>query len=175
MNLFDWMNLNDTLEINYGDKTIKLKDIGRVTYFDKNDESSIATIEAGHLFWKKGGLVDTSNSTSDKEGVLSKGYSMLVIDQDRRIKICDHKKGKIQHTSLTQGEPVFAAGMVQVHNGKIKSYHDDSGHYRCDGEQFSILLSILLSKGVNISEIDFKLRYIDAEEVSKIISNAVNV
>jgi hypothetical protein len=59
----------------------------------------------------------------------------------------DGKVERIHHSSLVQGEPVAAAGEIEVEEGHIRSISDHSGHYKPTGEMTFNAVSALQDHG----------------------------
>ena len=61
---------------------------------------------------------------------------IFVVTKDGRLVVGDMDEGEStggHHNDLAQGEPVQAAGMVIIYNGKLLEINNFSGHYKPSG------------------------------------------
>lgn len=77
---------------------------------------------------------------------------MYVLTTDGTLHLQEKQRGKANHTSLSGGQAVLAAGHMTVVDGKILSIDTSSGHYKPSIRQVITLLETLAKRGVNIDE-----------------------
>lgn len=83
---------------------------------------------------------------------------MYILDAKKRLYIQIKEKGKTNHSSLSRGQAVLAAGNLKISSGKIIEIDTFSGHYKPTETQLVTLLDFLRKQNVNINEI--KLTYV---------------
>ena len=52
----------------------------------------------------------------------------------------DAAPGLINHSTLCRGQPILCGGMMEVHNGKLITITNNSGHYQPTRKQFHLAL-----------------------------------
>lgn len=76
----------------------------------------------GDLFWANRPGEPLVHTSDDQRWI-------FVIDEQFNMFINSKKKSVFHHSSLVAGEPVRAAGRIEVSTGKIKNISQNSGHY----------------------------------------------
>jgi hypothetical protein len=100
-------------------------------------------------------LFDTTRASSVFAG--GEGKAIFVMDHDGNLFASTHQCiGKFHHTSFLAGQPVAAAGEMEVRNGEIVEMSRRSGHYHPSKEQLTQAATHLRSLGV---EPTFKLEF----------------
>ena len=72
-------------------------------------------------------------------------YSML---PDETLCLFKEEKYSNHHSAGSCGQPVICAGFITVENGKIKTFNNDSGHYKPPIKMIIKFRDILLRKGM---------------------------
>ena len=97
---------------------------------------------------------------SVSDGLLKDANGQPLNTGDRSHMVVMDKSGKIyavpsetlrNHSSFTSGNPVAAAGMIQVENGRITGLHNESGHYQLPLDYFDQLKTELKKSGAQLS------------------------
>lgn len=105
----------------------------------------------------------TELERTDKGKVLIKNYLgiplngqdyIFVLDQGGRLLTAKLRPGIIHHSTLSAGNPIFAAGEFEMDNGKIKSISNQSGHYF--PRTSSLMIRYLLSEQFDLSNISLE-------------------
>lgn len=78
---------------------------------------------------------------------------MYVLRTDGSLVIQIKQRGKANHTSLSGGQAVLAAGHIHIVDGKITAIDTSSGHYRPSLTQIMSMLEVLQKSGVAVNEI----------------------
>lgn len=97
---------------------------------------------------------------------------MYVLDYKGQLYLQIKNRGKTNHTSLSRGHAVLAAGSLKVKDGKIISIDTFSGHYKPTKTQLITLLEFLKKAHVNINVI--KLTYVAEYNVQPWIIKEIN-
>jgi hypothetical protein len=120
-----------------------------VPYLLESQRGPYRVTVTGGLLYQNGNLLDTSH--------ISNGLYLFVMDGDGRIfsaaqTTVDH------HSAFLAGNPVAAAGEIEVDQGKLLAVYDQSGHYMPPREYTEQFLKELKSLGVDLTGItlDFK-------------------
>jgi hypothetical protein len=95
--------------------------------------------------------VDDAGSplASDRE---LEGLYVLTVDSQLLVQFAAETSangGPWRHSYLVAGEPVAAAGMITVHEGRIVSLSNESGHYRPPPSTLQVVLEHLAQLDVN--------------------------
>lgn len=98
-------------------------------------------------------LVDTSIRQSHAK----QGLAAYVINFNGEISIFDHLEEKIAHSSMSQGNPVFAAGEIKIKNGELIALTFHSGHYKPSELNLYNTLKYFQDKGIDISKAEVRL------------------
>jgi hypothetical protein len=61
--------------------------------------------------------------------------------------------GQFHHSSFLAGQPVAAAGELQVEAGELKLISNKSGHYKPSPDLTAQALKVLESQGVDVSRV----------------------
>jgi hypothetical protein len=81
----------------------------------------------GRIWDADGNLFDTTDAVSQQSGV---GRAIFVMDADGSFYASKNQMiGEFHHSSLVAGEPVAAAGELEVVHGVLTGLSDRSGHY----------------------------------------------
>lgn len=113
----------------------------RINYFTPEEQAE------AQVFVQDGKLVNSH------AGRLPAGTYIFVVDQQKRLIAAEPRAGWIHHSSLSAGEPVLAAGEMEIDaNGNITWITNQSGHFRPDGTSFKQLLASLERQGVDLSD-----------------------
>jgi hypothetical protein len=75
---------------------------------------------------------------------------MIVMDKSGRI-YAGPSETLRNHSSFLAGNPVAAAGMITLQNGKVTGLYNESGHYQVPQDYFDQLHTELKRKGVKVS------------------------
>jgi hypothetical protein len=110
------------------------------------------TIRDGKVYDAKGKLFDTRSAKS----IHSPGSksAIFVMDEEGSLYAGSHDYGKFHHSSFLAGEPVAAAGEIEISNGVIRSITDQSGHYRPPAEHLRKALQVIEAQGIKSSTIN---------------------
>ena len=127
----------------------------KVTYLDEQQRQEYKlTVRDGKIYDAKGELFDTAAAAT----VLGGGKAIFVMDHDGNMfASTSHAVGKFHHSSFLAGQPVAAAGEIEVHNGEIVSLNRKSGHYRPSEAQLNQVAQNLTSLGLSDFQIDQKV------------------
>ncbi|WP_068468923.1 hypothetical protein [Candidatus Protochlamydia phocaeensis] len=88
---------------------------------------------------------------------------MYILDHTGRLFVQIKNRGKTNHTSLSNGKAILAAGSFKVKEGRITEIDTFSGHYKPTKVQLVTLLECLKKAQVDINAI--KLTYVDNYQV----------
>lgn len=96
-------------------------------------------------------------STTRDESEHGDGLTHFVMDAHGHI-YCGYDKNKGRafkffHSSLVDGKPTLAAGMMRVERGQVRSIVNASGHYKPEGRHMAILLQRLRLYGVDLAQV----------------------
>jgi hypothetical protein len=85
----------------------------------------------------------------------SKGsQAIFVMDEEGQIFISKTQKyGKLHHSSLLAGRPAAMAGEIEIKDGKIISFNNQSGHYKPGPQQVENFQRRLKELGVDLDTI----------------------
>lgn len=85
---------------------------------------------------------------------------IYVLTTDKKLHIQIKQRGKANHTSLSGGHAVLAAGELQVdQQGKLRSINCASGHYKPGNAEIITMLKFVQSQGVDIDTLN--ITYLD--------------
>ncbi|MGO4320288.1 hypothetical protein [Pseudomonas sp. KB_12] len=168
--LFQWIDQHPDVKVNQlkeGPKHPLSQNVSGINYVSVEKAVDYqVTISQGE--WKIGGeLLDTTHLTG-KPGM--EGHAAIVVHRGGNIFVHPYEKGKWQHTSTTAGQPVLAAGMIRIEQGRMKSFHLDSGHYAPLLPQLRNILIRLSAEGVNINDIDVYAKHMSQDDVKVLVS-----
>lgn len=108
-------------------------------------------IRNGRIYDAKGQPFDTSDASSAHSGG---GNAIFVMDQSGNFYASKVQVvGGFHHSSLLAGQPVAAAGEIQVENGVLKVITDKSGHYLPGRDLSQQALRSLQTDGVDTSAV----------------------
>ena len=87
------------------------------------------------LIFQNGKIFDAKMKPFDTKGAETlwsdQGRAIFVMDANGNFYASDdQRRGEFHHSSLVAGEPVAAAGEIEVDNGVLTAISDKSGHYR---------------------------------------------
>ena len=127
----------------------------KVAYLDEQQRQQYKlTVQDGKIYNAKGELFDTASAAT----VLGGGKAIFVMDHDGNMYAStSHAVGKFHHSSFLAGQPVAAAGEIEVHNGVVTVVNRKSGHYRPTESQLNQVAEHLSSLGVSNFAIDQKV------------------
>jgi hypothetical protein len=127
----------------------------KVAYLDEQQRQQYKlTVQDGKIYNAKGELFDTASAAT----VLGGGKAIFVMDHDGNMYAStSHAVGKFHHSSFLAGQPVAAAGEIEVHNGEVTVVNRKSGHYRPTESQLNQVAEHLSSLGVSNFSIDQKV------------------
>lgn len=104
-----------------------------------------------------------SKGAIDQHYLIKDQIYIYVLDHKGRLYIQIKNRGKTNHTSLSNGQAILAAGRLTVREGKITELDCFSGHYKPTKAHLITLLDLLKRKGINIEQI--KLTYVNKYDV----------
>jgi hypothetical protein len=105
----------------------------------------------GEIYDSSGRPFDTSNARTAHSG---RGRAIFVMDEDGNFYASKVQKvGEFHHSSLAAGQPVAAAGELDVENGVLKTISDKSGHYQPGRAYTDQALDSLQRSGVDTSNV----------------------
>ena len=169
------MDDNPEVEVIIDSGRYKLIDIPRVEYLDEKSEkynSFKAFIRNGTFVRNNGQTVDTTHAKSkDKIYVPDDGYFIFVINKHKEIFIHEYVCEKYHHTSTTNGQPVFSAGMIKIASGELKGLSFASGHYQCGTIQVKNTLRLFDSLDVKWRLAEITIPKKSEIEVAEILSS----
>ena len=127
----------------------------KVAYLDEQQRQQYKlTVHNGKIYDAKGELFDTASAAT----VLGGGKAIFVMDHDGNMYAStSHAVGKFHHSSFLAGQPVAAAGEIEVHNGEVTVVNRKSGHYRPTESQLNQVAEHLSSLGLSNFAIDQKV------------------
>lgn len=127
----------------------------KVAYLDEQQRQQYKlTVHNGKIYDAKGELFDTASAAT----VLGGGKAIFVMDHDGNMYAStSHAVGKFHHSSFLAGQPVAAAGEIEVHNGEVTVVNRKSGHYRPTESQLNQVAEHLGSLGLSNFAIDQKV------------------
>lgn len=102
-------------------------------------------------------------NNAERQYVLTNGTYMYLLDHQSRLYLQIKNRGKTNHTSLSNGKAVLAAGNLQVKEGKIIAIDTFSGHYKPTEIQLITFLEYLRNSNVDINTI--KVTYVAEYEI----------
>ncbi len=111
-------------------------------YSDTKLKSCCIEIIEGHL--RKSDTHELVNTDPAKR-------NLFIIDLSKNLYLEAYKEG-VWHTSLSCGNPILGAGLLQIEQGIIKVIAFESGHYLPSGKQNFQVLQILQEKGACIKD-----------------------
>jgi hypothetical protein len=83
----------------------------------------------GRILDSKGAPFDTSQAKTVRANEPN-GHAIYVMDRDGNIFISNiQEKRRFHHSSLVAGEPVLAAGEIEIRDGRVLYIDNQSGHY----------------------------------------------
>jgi hypothetical protein len=127
----------------------------KVAYLDEQQRQQYKlSVHDGKIYDAKGELFDTASAAT----VLGGGKAIFVMDHDGNMYAStSHAVGKFHHSSFLGGQPVAAAGEIEVHNGEVTVVNRKSGHYRPTESQLNQVAEHLSSLGLSNFAIDQKV------------------
>ncbi|MBI4865269.1 MAG: hypothetical protein HY815_34150, partial [Candidatus Riflebacteria bacterium] len=134
------------------DRYKKMDQVYGVKYLTAAErEAYRLTIRDGKLYDSAGRLFDTTRGNS----VWGNGRAIFVMDEQGNLFASNmHEVGKFHHSSLLAGQPVSAAGELEVRNGVLRRITDQSGHYRPRLPFMEQAVNRLEQLGVDMSTVD---------------------
>lgn len=123
------------------------------------DYLSSARRQPYELFVAGGALVDVNGVPFDTSTASSAwaggGRAIFVMDPHGHVYASKtHTVGRFHHSSFLAGQPVAAAGELEVDHGKLKLVSNRSGHYRPPGSLTDQLFAELQARGLNIAGVN---------------------
>lgn len=94
----------------------------------------------------------------ESQSILQDQTYLYVLDHQERLFLQIKNRGRINHTSLSNGHAVLAAGSLKVKNGNITEIDTFSGHYKPTAVQLKNVLSFLKRLHVHLDQI--KVTYV---------------
>ncbi|MEX0731840.1 MAG: hypothetical protein WD057_13680, partial [Aquisalimonadaceae bacterium] len=124
----------------------------KVKYLDEAERQRYrVTIHNGKMYDSRGQPFDTSSGATAFGGG-AQGRAMFVMDHCGNIFASNYQAvGKFHHTSFLAGQPVAAAGEIEVRDGEIKFVNRRSGHYQPTASQLNQVLHQLHESGVSMN------------------------
>lgn len=106
----------------------------------------------GKFYDADGNLFDTSKGGSVFSG--GQGKAIFVMDEQGNVYASlNQEVGHFHHSSFFSGNPVAAAGELQIRNGVLESISDRSGHYRPPPEFLDQAIQVLDNQGAGASSV----------------------
>lgn len=99
-----------------------------------------------------------SEKKSEKHPILEDQTYIYILDSQGRLYLQIKNRGKTNHTSLSNGHAVLAAGNVKVKDGKIIEVDTFSGHYKPTEVQLITFLTFLKKAHVDLDKV--KMTYV---------------
>jgi RHS repeat-associated protein len=133
---------------------------GNSVWGSQVDYLSSARRQALELFVEGGALVDVNGvpfDTSTASSVFGGGGGRAIFVMDPHGHIYASKTqvvGRFHHSSFLAGQPVAAAGELQVDHGKLKLVSNRSGHYKPPGSLTNQLFAELQARGLNVAGVN---------------------
>lgn len=88
---------------------------------------------------------------------------MYILDHRGHLYLHIKDRGKINHTSLSNGHAVLAAGNLKLEGGKIIAVDTFSGHYKPTDAQLATFLKFLQMRNLDVNHI--KVTYVGDYDV----------
>lgn len=110
------------------------------------------TIRNGRVYDSAGKLFDTRGAKSIHSHGSNK-TAIFVMDEQGSLYAGSHEYGKFHHSSFLAGEPVAAAGEIEISNGVLRSITDQSGHYWPPAAHLRQALEVIEAQGIKSSAI----------------------
>ncbi len=104
----------------------------------------------GRLYTTGGLLFDTR--AADSLSFPEAHQAMFVVDEHGNLYAAKAHRPGMKHSSFLGGEPVAAAGMIEVHDGQIQLINGKSGHYRPAPRFVQQFVGLLRGSGADLSE-----------------------
>lgn len=107
-------------------KSLGLSEIPSIQYLGQED------LEKHKITIKDGILLDSNQKPLSTQGYCTdgkKGQALIIVNPNGDMYLGNHIRGKLQHTSLSHGNPVVFAGEISCENGLITRISNRSGHY----------------------------------------------
>ena len=109
-------------------------------------------VRDGKLYDVNGKPVDTSGATNHWTG---KGQGIFVMDKYGNLYLSNVQEvGRFHHSSFLDGQPVAAAGEMQVHDGRLVGITDQSGHYKPDPGLLQQAMGQMKRQGVDFDHVN---------------------
>ncbi|WP_163835618.1 hypothetical protein [Spartinivicinus ruber] len=175
LNLFDWVDQHPESKISTlkdNPKYVLSEKLQNINYLTPQQSLIYSIVLSDGKWMQNDSILDTTH-LAGKEGM--EGHAIIVVHKDSSIYVHPYEKGKWQHTSTTNGQPVLSAGMIKIEQGKATSFHLDSGHYTPSLPQLKNLLILLAKKGVDIHSIDIHAKKIDQFDIINLLKIASNL
>lgn len=77
---------------------------------------------------------------------------MFIMNKRGHFYIGKKVRMKFHHSSLNQGRPVASAGLLSIYDGVLQYIKPHSGHYMTTNKMFRHALTVLKSRGVDLSQ-----------------------
>lgn len=109
----------------------------RQTYYSKDERVGYLLVPAannGHEWWIK------FDQPFETRGNYQSDQALFVVDRYGNWYASEAQPGVINHSTLCRGQPILCGGMMEVHNGKLISITNNSGHYQPTRKQFRLAL-----------------------------------
>jgi len=145
-NFFYWLDEGGGKNVSLPDFPRKKLEASCVKYLSPTErEDYVVTIENGLLkYYTSGEPIVTTND--DKW--------IYVVDSKGTLYVGKKIRGKFHHSSFLSGGPTKAAGNLKTDlNGKIVCITPSSGHYRPSEKEFNWFKTLLISRGIDFSDI----------------------
>jgi hypothetical protein len=128
-----------------------------VKYLNREERKAYElTVRDGKIYDAQGQLFDSS---AGKTAFGAQGKAIFVMDHDGKMYASLYNvTGKFHHSSFLAGQPVAAAGEIEVHNGVVVNVSRKSGHYRPTEAQLSQVAQNLNSHGISGFEVEQMVR-----------------
>lgn len=109
-------------------------------------------IRDGKLYDVNGNPVDTSAASNHWTG---QGQGIFVMDKYGNLYLSNVQEvGRFHHSSFLDGQPVAAAGEMEVRNGELVGITDKSGHYKPDPGLLQQAMGKMKQQGVNFDHVN---------------------
>jgi hypothetical protein len=95
-------------------------------------------------------LTDTNNIPLDSADTIN-GKLMFVMDQNGDIYMAPQRVMEFHHSSFLSGDPVAAAGELEIAHGQVITHSRKSGHYKPSKEHHEQFIAEMNEKGIDLS------------------------
>lgn len=143
-----------------GENSVEMRGPGAVNYLSESERFKYkVTIKDGLFYDFEGKLLTTKTEYTGDIFVMDRDGSFYVIPESWKT-----GNWSYQHSSLLEGLPVASPGEMKVVNGELKTLSDKSGHYRPLPIFLKQALAEMVSKKVDLKNVEIDRWSRDSEE-----------